>query len=165
MTEPQSPAEPVQVACAVSDPFVAWMSQMGGSLVISTYQAGKVAMVGWDGRQVSLLMRDFDKPMGMAVDANVIIYERIREYLREGYTARAAIEAGYERAFATILDSQLTTAIAGLVLWQYGSGPIRGFAITLLIGIIASMITAVFVTRTFFMIWLQRRPAMTTLSV
>lgn len=68
MTDPQSPADPVQIACAVADPFVAWMSQIGGSLVISTYQAGKVAMVGWDGRQVSLLMRDFDKPMGMAVD-------------------------------------------------------------------------------------------------
>ena len=65
--------------------------------------------------------------LGMAVDANVIIYERIREFLREGYTARKAIDAGYDRAFTTIFDSQLTTAIAGIVLWQYGSGPIRGF--------------------------------------
>ncbi|MFV8754350.1 protein translocase subunit SecD [Nannocystaceae bacterium ST9] len=88
--------------------------------------------------------------IGMAVDANVIIYERIRELLREGYTARAAIEAGYDRAFTTILDSQLTTAIAGLVLWQYGSGPIRGFAITLLIGIATSIFTAVFASRVFF---------------
>lgn len=88
--------------------------------------------------------------IGMAVDANVIVYERVREYLREGYTPRAAIEAGYDRAFTTILDSQLTTAIAGLVLWQYGSGPIRGFAITLLIGIATSIFTAVFGTRVFF---------------
>ncbi len=88
--------------------------------------------------------------IGMAVDANVIIFERIREYIREGYTARAAIEAGYDRAFTTILDSQLTTAIAGLVLWQYGSGPIRGFAITLLIGILTSIFTGVFATRIFF---------------
>jgi protein-export membrane protein SecD len=88
--------------------------------------------------------------LGMAVDANVIIYERIREYLREGYTARAAIEAGYDRALTTILDSQLTTAIAGVVLWQFGSGPIRGFAITLLIGIGTSVFTAVFATRVFF---------------
>jgi preprotein translocase subunit SecD len=88
--------------------------------------------------------------LGMAVDANVIIYERVREYIREGYTARAAIEAGYERAFTTILDSQLTTAIAGLVLWQYGSGPIRGFAITLLIGIATSIFTGVLATRVFF---------------
>ncbi|TPV92306.1 MAG: protein translocase subunit SecD [Myxococcales bacterium FL481] len=88
--------------------------------------------------------------IGMAVDANVIIFERVREYLREGYTARAAIEAGYERAFTTILDSQLTTAIAGIVLWQYGSGPIRGFAITLLIGIATSIFSGVFTTRVFF---------------
>ncbi len=88
--------------------------------------------------------------IGMAVDANVIIFERVREFLREGYTARAAIEAGYDRAFTTILDSQLTTAIAGLVLWQFGSGPIRGFAITLLIGIATSIFTGVFATRVFF---------------
>ena len=88
--------------------------------------------------------------IGMAVDANVIVFERVRELLREGYTARAAIEAGYDRAFATIVDAQLTTAIAGLVLWQYGSGPIRGFAITLLIGIATSIFTGVFATRVFF---------------
>ncbi len=95
--------------------------------------------------------------LGMAVDANVIIYERMREFLREGYTARAAIEAGYDRAFTTILDSQLTTAIAGLVLWQYGSGPIRGFAVTLLIGIATSIFTGVFCTRLFFDFQANRR--------
>jgi len=95
--------------------------------------------------------------LGMAVDANVIVYERMREYLREGYTARAAIEAGYDRAFTTILDSQLTTAIAGLVLWQYGSGPIRGFAVTLLIGIATSIFTGVFCTRLFFDFQANRR--------
>lgn len=95
--------------------------------------------------------------IGMAVDANVIIFERIREFVREGYKARAAIEAGYDRAFTTIVDSQLTTAIAGLVLWQYGSGPIRGFAITLLIGIATSIFTAVFATRIFFDVQANRR--------
>jgi protein-export membrane protein SecD len=95
--------------------------------------------------------------LGMAVDANVIIYERVRELLRDGYTARAAIEAGFDRAFTTILDSQLTTAIAGIVLWQYGSGPIRGFAITLLIGITTSIFTAVFCTRLFFDFQANRR--------
>lgn len=95
--------------------------------------------------------------LGMAVDANVIIYERIREFIREGYTARAAIEAGYDRAFTSILDSQLTTAIAGLVLWQYGSGPIRGFAVTLLIGIATSIFTGVFCTRLFFDFQANRR--------
>jgi protein-export membrane protein SecD len=95
--------------------------------------------------------------LGMAVDANVIVYERIREYLRSGYTARAAITAGYDRAFTTIMDSQLTTAIAGLVLWQYGSGPIRGFAITLLIGITTSIFTAVTCTRLLFDFQSNRR--------
>ncbi|MCB9752762.1 MAG: protein translocase subunit SecD [Myxococcales bacterium] len=95
--------------------------------------------------------------IGMAVDANVIIFERVREFIREGYTARAAIEAGYDRAFTTILDSQLTTAIAGIVLWQFGSGPIRGFAITLLIGITTSIFTAVFCTRLFFDFQANRR--------
>src|SRR5690606_5013975 len=95
--------------------------------------------------------------LGMAVDANVIVYERIREYLREGYTARAAIEAGYDRALTTILDSQLTTAIAGVVLWQYGSGPIQGFAITLLIGVATSIFTGVFASRVFFDFQANRR--------
>lgn len=95
--------------------------------------------------------------LGMAVDANVIVYERIRELIREGYTARAAIDAGYDRAFTSILDSQLTTAIAGLVLWQYGSGPIRGFAVTLLIGIGTSIFTGVFCTRLFFDFQANRR--------
>lgn len=88
--------------------------------------------------------------IGMAVDANVIVFERIREYLRDGYTARQAIESGYDRAFTTILDSQLTTGIAGVVLWQFGSGPIQGFAITLLIGIGTSIFTGVFASRIFF---------------
>jgi protein-export membrane protein SecD len=95
--------------------------------------------------------------MGMAVDANVIVFERIRDYLREGYTARAAIESGYDRAFTTILDGQLTTAIAGLALYQYGSGPIRGFAVTLLIGIATSIFTGVFCSRLFFDFQANRR--------
>lgn len=85
--------------------------------------------------------------IGMAVDANVIINERIREELRAGKTPRAAIETGYNRAFWTIFDSQLTTAIAGFVLLQYGTGPLRGFAVTLLIGILCSVFTAIVLTR------------------
>jgi preprotein translocase subunit SecD len=88
--------------------------------------------------------------LGMAVDANVIINERIREELRLGKTPRAAIETGYNRAFWTIFDSQLTTAIAGFVLLQYGTGPLRGFAVTLLIGILCSVFTGVWTTRLFF---------------
>ncbi|MCB9556798.1 MAG: protein translocase subunit SecD [Deltaproteobacteria bacterium] len=88
--------------------------------------------------------------IGMAVDANVIIYERIREEAALGKTPRAAVDAGYARAFWTIFDAQLTTAIAAIVLLQWGSGPIRGFGVTLLIGIVCSVFTGVFVTRLFF---------------
>ncbi|MFZ5516394.1 MAG: protein translocase subunit SecD [Candidatus Zhuqueibacterota bacterium] len=85
--------------------------------------------------------------IGMSVDANVLINERIREELRSGKTIRAAIDTGYSRAFITILDSNLTTLITALVLYQFGTGPIQGFAVTLIIGIIVSMFTAIVVTR------------------
>ncbi|MBW2731396.1 MAG: protein translocase subunit SecD [Deltaproteobacteria bacterium] len=88
--------------------------------------------------------------IGMAVDANVIIYERIREELSLGKTPRAAVDAGYARAFWTIFDAQITTFGAALVLYQYGSGPIRGFAVTLMAGIITSMFTGIVVTRLLF---------------
>jgi preprotein translocase subunit SecD len=102
--------------------------------------------------------------MGMAVDANVIINERIREELRAGKSPRAAVDAGYARAFWTIFDSQITTFFAGIVLYQFGTGPIRGFAVTLMIGIIWSMFTGIFITRLFFdYITHKKRPA--TLSV
>jgi len=85
--------------------------------------------------------------IGMAVDANVLIFERIKEELRNQKTIRAAIRDGYDRAFLTILDSNLTTLIAAAVLWKFGTGPVRGFAVTLSLGIIASMFTAIVATR------------------
>lgn len=88
--------------------------------------------------------------IGMAVDANVLIFERIREELRQGKTVRAAIDNGYGRAFKTILDANITTLLTALVLYQFGTGPIRGFALTLSIGIVASMFTAIVVTRVIF---------------
>ena len=88
--------------------------------------------------------------IGMAVDANVLIFERLREELRKGKTIRAAIDTGYARAFLTIIDSNLTTLIAALVLFQFGTGPIKGFAVTLSIGILASMFTSLFFTRIVF---------------
>ena len=96
--------------------------------------------------------------IGMAVDANVIIFERILEELDVGKTVRAAIDAGYQRAFITILDAKITTLIAAFVLAWIGSGPIKGFAITLSAGIICSMFTAVFVTRTVYMIMAVNKP-------
>ncbi|RMF96038.1 MAG: protein translocase subunit SecD [Candidatus Schekmanbacteria bacterium] len=88
--------------------------------------------------------------LGMAVDANVLIYERIREELRLGRTVRSAVDMGFSKAFGTILDSNITTLIAGLVMFQFGTGPIKGFAVTLSIGLIISMFTAVFVSRIIF---------------
>ncbi len=88
--------------------------------------------------------------IGMAVDANVLVFERIREELRMGKTPRAAVDSGYKKALVTILDANITTLIAALVLFQFGTGPVKGFAVTLSLGIIASLFTAVFVTRTIF---------------
>ena len=96
--------------------------------------------------------------IGMSVDANVIIFERIREELDLGKTVRAAINAGYERAFITILDANVTTLIAAFVLVGFGSGPIKGFAVTLSAGIICSMFTAIFFTRSIFMAFTNRKP-------
>ncbi len=98
--------------------------------------------------------------IGMAVDANVLINERIREEVRAGKSPFASVEAGYSRALTTIIDSNLTTLIAVLVLFWLGSGPVRGFAVTLTIGIITSMFTAVTITRMMVMYWLRwRRPS------
>jgi len=95
--------------------------------------------------------------MGMSIDANVIVFERIREELRKGKTARAAIDAGYNRAITTIVDANVTTVIAALVLYQFGTGPIKGFATVLFWGIAISMFTAIFVTRTIFMSMTNRK--------
>jgi preprotein translocase subunit SecD len=88
--------------------------------------------------------------VGMAVDANILVHERIKEELRWGKTIRAAIDQGYHRAFVTIIDSNLTTLIAGVLLYQFGTGPVRGFAVTLCIGILANIFTAVYITRWIF---------------
>lgn len=96
--------------------------------------------------------------IGMSVDANVLIFERIREELRLGKTPRTSIEGGYAKALVTILDANVTTLIAALVLFQFGTGPIRGFAVTLSIGIVASLFTAIFATRIVFdYLYVQRR--------
>ncbi|MEK6682693.1 MAG: protein translocase subunit SecD [Nitrospirota bacterium] len=95
--------------------------------------------------------------IGMAVDANVLVYERIREELRHGRTPRAAVGMGFDRAFVTIFDSNLTTLITAFVLYLFGTGPVRGFAVTLIIGLSANFFTAVFVSRFIFDLILSRR--------
>ncbi|HKB79354.1 MAG TPA: protein translocase subunit SecD [Thermoanaerobaculia bacterium] len=98
--------------------------------------------------------------LGMAVDSNVLVFERIREELREGKSVRASIENGFSRAFGTIIDTHMTTIISALFLFQFGTGPIKGFAVTLLIGLSASVFTAFFVSRVIFDLWYnpERRP-------
>jgi preprotein translocase subunit SecD len=95
--------------------------------------------------------------IGMAVDANVLIFERIREELRTGKTIRAAIDGGYGKAFLTIVDANVTTLIAAVVLFQFGTGQVKGFAVTLSIGVLASMFTAIFVSRIIFEAYLENK--------
>ncbi|MDX1578253.1 MAG: protein translocase subunit SecD [Gemmatimonadota bacterium] len=103
--------------------------------------------------------------VGMAVDANVLIFERIREEIDAGKTSRTAVEAGFANALSAIVDANLTTLITGIILFQFGTGPVRGFAVTLCIGIIASFFSAIFVTRTFFMIYLDRQAPTEPVSI
>ena len=103
--------------------------------------------------------------LGMAIDANVLINERVREELRGGASAQAAIHAGYDRAWATILDSNVTTLIAGLALLAFGSGPVRGFAVVHCLGILTSMFSAVFFSRGLVNLWYGRQKKLQTVSI
>jgi preprotein translocase subunit SecD len=103
--------------------------------------------------------------IGMAVDSNVLVFERIREELDAGKTVRNAISLGFSRAFATIIDTHVTTMVSALFLFQFGTGPIKGFAVTLTVGLAISMFTAVFVSRTIFEQELSRRAKVESLSI
>jgi len=103
--------------------------------------------------------------IGMAVDANVLVFERIREELRAGRTVRSAIDHGFDRAFTSIIDTHVTTLVSAMFLFQFGTGPIKGFALTLTIGLLASIFTAVFVSRWIFDFVLSRRRQVQTLSI
>src|SRR5690242_2151151 len=103
--------------------------------------------------------------IGIAVDANVLIFERIREELGHGKTVRTAIDEGFRHAMPAIIDSNVSTILTAAVLYQYGTGPVKGFAVTLIAGIVASLVTSIFVVRTFYMIWLNRSRGAQTLSI
>lgn len=103
--------------------------------------------------------------VGMAVDANILIFERIREELLHGKSVRLAVDAGYKMAMNAIVDSNVSTMLTAAFLFQFGTGPVRGFAVTLILGILASMICAIFVTRTFFLAYLARRQQLQALSI
>jgi len=103
--------------------------------------------------------------VGIAVDANVLIFERIREELMHGKSVRMAVDQGFRMAMSAIVDSNVSTILTAAFLFQFGTGPVKGFAVTLILGIMASMITAIFVTRTFFLIYLARKHQLQTLSI
>jgi preprotein translocase subunit SecD len=103
--------------------------------------------------------------IGIAVDANVLIFERIREEMDHGKSLRTSIDEGFKHAMSAIIDSNVSTALTAAVLYQYGTGPVKGFAVTLLAGIAASMITSIFVVKTFFLVWLSRNRTAETLSI
>jgi preprotein translocase subunit SecD len=103
--------------------------------------------------------------IGMAVDANVLIFERIREEAATGKTPRTAVDSGFQQALSAIIDSNLTTLITAIILYNFGTGPVKGFAVTLSFGIVASFISAVFVVRTFMLIWLEARSPTAELSI
>ncbi len=134
--------------------FIAIYYRLSGLIAVSALFLNLVILVGalsYFGAALTLPgIAGILLTVGMAIDANVLIFERIREEIRVGKTVRAAIEAGYAKAFSTIVDANITTFIAAVVLFQFGTGPIKGFAITLSIGIAASMFTAVFVSRVIF---------------
>lgn len=103
--------------------------------------------------------------IGIAVDANVLIFERIREEIDHGKSNRLAIDEGFRHALSAIVDTSVATILSGMVLYQYGTGPVRGFAVTLIAGLVASLFTAIFVSKTFFLLWLNRTRGTQTLSI
>ena len=103
--------------------------------------------------------------VGIAVDANVLIFERIREEMDRGKSARLSIDEGFKHALSAIVDTSVATILSGAVLYQYGTGPVRGFAVTLVVGVAASLFTAIFVTRTLLLLWLDRSGGTKPLSI
>ncbi|HSB10394.1 MAG TPA: protein translocase subunit SecD [Blastocatellia bacterium] len=103
--------------------------------------------------------------IGMAVDSNVLIFERIRDELRNGKVVASAVDVGFNKAFLTIIDTHVTTVVSAIFLFVFGTGPIRGFAVTLVVGLLANLFTAVFVSKTIFMWHLNRRARVETLSI
>ncbi|AHG90729.1 SecD export membrane protein [Gemmatirosa kalamazoonensis] len=136
---------------------------VGGLVLYMLYTLATLA--GFDATLTLPGLAGFVLSIGIAVDANVLIFERIREELDAGKSVRLAIDEGFRHAMSAIVDSNVSTALTAAVLYQYGTGPVRGFAVTLLAGIAASMITAIFVVRTFYLLWLNRSPRVESLSI
>lgn len=139
------------------------MLAVAGLAVYTLYTLA--ALAGFDATLTLPGLAGFVLSIGMAVDANVLIFERIREELDHGKSTRLAIDEGFRHALPAIIDSNVSAALTAAVLYQFGTGPVRGFAVTLLAGITASMVTAIFVVRTFYIIWLSRNNDQKALSI
>ena len=107
----------------------------------------------------------FALTVGMAVDANILIFERIREELGNGKSVAGAIQAGFDRVFWTIVDSHVTQLFAALLLFIFGTGPVKGFAVSLTVGVVASLFTSIYISRYIYDWILERHPGATTLSI
>ncbi|MGD8496152.1 MAG: protein translocase subunit SecD [Gemmatimonadales bacterium] len=146
-----------------------WYYRLAGAMAVAALTVYVLLLLGaLAGLQATLTLPGIAGiilSIGMAVDANVLIFERIREETDAGKTPRTAVENGFAEALSAIVDANLTTLITAGILYQFGTGPVRGFAVTLSIGIIASFFTALFVTRTFFLIYLERRSPSEPLSI
>jgi preprotein translocase subunit SecD len=136
---------------------------VGGLIVYVLYTLA--ALAGFDAVLTLPGIAGFVLSIGMAVDANVLIFERIREELDRGKTVRTAIDEGFRHAMPAIVDSNVSTILTAAVLYQYGTGPVKGFAVTLIAGIFASLITSIFVVRTFYNVWLNRSRGAQALSI
>lgn len=142
------------------------LSGMLAVLGLALYMLYTLAVLaGFDATLTLPGLAGFVLSIGIAVDANVLIFERIREELDHGRSNRLAIDEGFRHALPAIVDSNVSAALTAAVLYQFGTGPVRGFAVTLLAGIAASMVTAIFVVRTFYMIWLNRTSNDRALSI
>ena len=130
------------------------------------YAASTLAILaGFDAVLTLPGIAGFVLSIGMAVDANFLIFERIREELARGKTVRRAIDEGFDHAWSAIVDTHVTTALTAAILYQFGTGPVRGFAVALLAGLAASMVSAIFVVRTLFLLWLNRTRGAQQLSI
>jgi preprotein translocase subunit SecD len=136
---------------------------VGGLLLYVLYTLAVLA--GFDAVLTLPGLAGFILSIGIAVDANVLIFERIREELDRGKTVRTAIDEGFHHAQSAIVDTSVSTILTAAVLYQYGTGPVKGFAVTLIAGIVASMFTAIFVVKTFYLLWLNRSRGAQSLSI
>jgi preprotein translocase subunit SecD len=136
---------------------------VGGLVLYVLYTLA--ALAGFDAVLTLPGLAGFILSIGIAVDANVLIFERIREELDRGKTVRTSIDEGFRHAMSAIIDSNVTTVLTAMVLYQFGSSTVKGFAVTLIAGIVASMVTSIFVVKTFYLLWLNRSRGAQTLSI